>query len=171
MPPIGNRVLVIGCSGAGKTVFARRLALATGRPLIHLDQEYWQPGWTPPDEGWWRSRVDELIARPNWIMDGNFLGSLPRRLERADTVVLFDSPRGVCLCQALTRIARNFGRTRADMAAGCPERLDWAFLKYIWNFHRNHRPRVLKALEGFPGSPIVFRSTAEANAFLDDRRA
>jgi adenylate kinase family enzyme len=42
------RVLVIGISGAGKSTFAQALADKTGLPLIHLDKEFWRPGWKMP---------------------------------------------------------------------------------------------------------------------------
>jgi adenylate kinase family enzyme len=40
-----DRVLIVGCGGAGKTTMARRLASITGLPLVHLDRVYWRPGW------------------------------------------------------------------------------------------------------------------------------
>jgi len=47
-----QRILVIGCGGAGKSTLAREIASRTGLPLIHLDELHWKPGWvgTPKDE-------------------------------------------------------------------------------------------------------------------------
>ena len=42
-----QRILVIGSSGTGKSTLARQLAQARAA-VIHLDQEYWQPGWVAP---------------------------------------------------------------------------------------------------------------------------
>jgi adenylate kinase family enzyme len=140
-----NRVLVVGCSGAGKTEFARRLSDRTGLPVIHLDKEFWQPGWMPPEPAAWRRRVEELAAQPRWIMDGQYVGTIGRRLERADTVVFCDTPRWLCLTRVLQRTARNYGRTRVDLAPGCPEQIDRQLLAYIWNYEREHRPRLVEA--------------------------
>ena len=65
---------MIGSGGAGKSTAARRLAAATGLPLVHLDREYWHPGWrpTPPED--WRLRVSELIAAEHWVLDGKDMG-------------------------------------------------------------------------------------------------
>lgn len=161
-----NRVLVIGCSGAGKSFFARQLADRTGLPLIHLDQEFWQPGWTPTHRDPWRHRVEELAAQPRWIMDGQYGSSVGLRLKRADTVFFFDMPRWLCLTRVFRRTLRNYGRTRADMAPGCPERIDREFLRYIWEFEREHRPRVIQSLQGFPGRVIVLRRPREAKTWL-----
>jgi len=57
-----QRVLVIGISGAGKSTFSRALARKTGLPLVHLDKEYWQPGWTGTPKAQWRARVAERRA-------------------------------------------------------------------------------------------------------------
>ena len=50
-----RRVLVIGICGAGKSTFSQVLAARTGLPLIHLDKEFWRPGWADrPPEGFIR---------------------------------------------------------------------------------------------------------------------
>ena len=38
-----QRVMIIGCPGAGKSTFARALAEKTGLPLIHLDLIWHKP--------------------------------------------------------------------------------------------------------------------------------
>jgi adenylate kinase family enzyme len=161
-----NRVLVIGCSGAGKSVFSRQLSDRTGLPLIHLDQEFWQPGWMPTAPDAWRQHVAALAAEPRWIMDGQFGGTLGLRLRHADTVFVVDMPRWLCLTRVLRRTWRDFGRTRSDMAPGCVERLDWEFLKYIWNYKHTHRLRHQAALEEFGGTVIVLQRPADVDAYL-----
>ena len=36
-----KRVLVIGCPGAGKTYFSKKLSEITNLPVIHMDNLYW----------------------------------------------------------------------------------------------------------------------------------
>ena len=40
---IMKKILVIGCPGAGKSVFSRRLSKILGIPVYHLDMVYWKP--------------------------------------------------------------------------------------------------------------------------------
>jgi adenylate kinase family enzyme len=127
-----ERVLIIGPSGAGKSTLARKLAEKTGLPLIHLDQLHWRPGWVEPNKEDWKRTVSELVERPGWIMDGNYGGTLPMRTAAADTVIFLDFPTWICLSRVLLRIVSWWGRTREDMASGCPERLDFVFLRWIW---------------------------------------
>jgi adenylate kinase family enzyme len=154
-----QRILVIGCSGAGKSTLSRKLAAATGLPLIDLDFEYWRPGWVEPPKDEWRARIAEFCARPGWVMDGNYAGTLAMRVDRADTVMWLDYPRTVCLRRVLWRVAKDYGRVREGLPAGCPERFDAAFLRYIWNFNRTHRPRVEAALDGHGAHVRVHRLT------------
>lgn len=164
-----RRVLVIGISGAGKSTFARELARRTRLPLIHLDKEFWRPGWTttPPPE--WRAKVEALAARDTWIMDGNYGGTLDLRLPRADTVLWFDYPRLRCLRQIAWRIATTYGRIRSDLAPGCPEQIDWQFLRFVWNFPAKSRPTIVTALgQHMPASAalIVFRRRGDVKRYL-----
>src|SRR5262245_2440742 len=107
-----QRVLVLGCCGAGKSTVSRRLAAVTGLPLIQLDLLYWRPGWTPTPAEEMDALVTRLCAGPRWIIDGNYQRSLPLRLPRADTVIWLDYPRRVCMARVLWRMARDYHRVR-----------------------------------------------------------
>ncbi len=83
-----RRILVLGSGGAGKSTFTRQLSEKIGLPVIHLDSYFWNSGWveTPKDE--WIPLVCELSRRSEWIMDGNYSGTIHVRLKHADTVIL-----------------------------------------------------------------------------------
>jgi adenylate kinase family enzyme len=163
-----RKVLVIGSSGAGKSVFAARLAQRTGLPLIHLDAIYWAPRWikTPKDE--WSRTVDELLARDAWIIDGNYAGTMDWRLAACDTAIFLDLPRTVCLWRAVRRRVAFHRRSRPDMRAGCDERLTWQFIQWIWEYPRKRRPGVLAKLAALRPDQraVVLRSAAEVETFL-----
>ena len=110
-----QRILVIGSPGAGKSTLASRLAERLGLPLIHLDREYFGPGWTTPTKPEWRAQVTALAARPAWVMDGNYASTFDIRVPRATAIVWLDLPRRQCLGSALWRVARHYGRTRPDL--------------------------------------------------------
>ena len=62
-----DRILILGCGGAGKSTLAGQLGEILDLPVIHLDQEYWQPGWVPtPDDEWLRRVAD---AHPRGTLD------------------------------------------------------------------------------------------------------
>lgn len=142
-----ERVLILGCGGAGKSTLARRLGQLTGLPIIHLDAHFFSAGWVATPVEQWRTIVQELVAGERWIIDGNFASTLDLRLPRADTVVFIDLPRRVCLWRVLKRWITHRGRTRPDMAAGCNEQADLEFLKWIWSFRSRERPKTLQMID------------------------
>jgi adenylate kinase family enzyme len=165
-----QRILVIGSGGAGKSTAARAIAAATGLPLVHLDRVYWHAGWTPTPEEEWVRTVHALIAEEEWVLDGNYGGTLPARLERADTAIFLDVPRSTCLRRVLVRAVRHRSRPRDDVAPGCPDRLTWAFLRWIWSYPKTRRPGVLELLDGFErggGRAFVLHRKAQVDAFVE----
>jgi adenylate kinase family enzyme len=163
-----RRVLVIGSGGSGKTTFARRLGERTGLPVIHLDSHYWSAGWTPTPKEQWTARVDEMLAAERWIMDGNYGGTMERRLAAADTVIFLDLPRMVCLWRVIRRRLQAAGNNRHELPEGCPDRLSLEFLSWIWTYPTRRRPGILRRLEALPPDKraVVLRSQAEVDEFL-----
>lgn len=163
-----KRILVIGSGGAGKSMFAVQLAKCMGLPLIHLDSLYWRPGWIEPPKDEWALRVDELIARDRWIMDGNYGGTLDRRLAVCDTVVFLDFSRWVCLWHVIQRRIRHHDRARPDMSEGCHEQLTWNYLWWIFTYPAKRRPMILRRLaELHPEQQSTILQTPDAvNKFL-----
>ncbi|MCX6343917.1 MAG: topology modulation protein [Armatimonadetes bacterium] len=167
----GNRIMVIGSPGSGKSTFARELASITGMPLVHLDKHFWNAGWveTPKDEfyAWQR----EIVKDEMWIIDGNYGGSMDIRLERADMVINFELSKIVCSLSWLKRLATHVGRNRVDMPKGCPEKLDWEFKKYIWDFPKTSGKRNRERLVRYSELNVVtFKNRRETNSFLNELR-
>jgi adenylate kinase family enzyme len=166
-----RRVMIIGCAGAGKTTLAKKLAAKTGLPLVHLDRLYWRPGWKDPDLQEWFVDLQRELEREAWILDGHMGNSIAMRLRAADTVIWLDYPRWICLRRVAWRVLNGFGRVREDMGAGCPERIDPTFLRFIWRFRRERRPGVLDELDGFQGQVIVLRKPRDAKRLLFELHA
>ena len=163
-----QRIAVVGSGGAGKSTFAAELGRRTGLPVIHLDRHFWKPGWveTPREE--WRTLQGSLLAGDAWIVDGNYGGTLDVRLARADTVIVLALSRWRCVVRALRRTLPHRGR--ALQAEGCPERLDPAFLRWIWRYPIDSRPRLDAALGRYRDSLRVVELTSptQVRAFLDN---
>ena len=163
-----QRVVVIGPGGAGKSTFSRRLAQATGLPLVHLDVEHWRPGWVEPSKDVWNARMRQLVAGERWILDGNFGGTMEMRLAACDTAVFLDVSAWRCLWRVLKRRIANHGRARDGMASGCIEKLDASFLWWIATYARRRRPAILARLAALrPGQrAVVLRRAKDVEAFL-----
>ena len=140
--PMPQRIAVIGSPGAGKSTLATAIAMAAGLPLIHLDREHWQPGWVEPAPAEWHARSVALAQASTWVIDGQYSSTLPTRLRRAELIVYLDLPTIACLWGIMSRARRWRGQVRPDMGAGCPERLDGEFVRYVLGFRRRVRPQV-----------------------------
>lgn len=159
-----KRVLIIGCSGSGKSTLARQLADRTGLPVIHLDQEYFGPDWKEPKQAVWAKTVAKLAARESWVMDGNFSGTFPIRMPRADTVIFLDQPAWRCLWRVVLRTIRYYNKVRPGSAPGCRERLDLDFLHYVAVYNTTRRSRLLATLaEQRALGKTVFRFHGQQN--------
>jgi adenylate kinase family enzyme len=162
-----KRVAVVGSGGAGKSTFAARLGQRTGIPVIHLDRLFWKPGWveTPREE--WRQMQGEFLSGESWIADGNYGATLDVRLARADTVIVLSLPRWRCTLRALKRTLAHRGQD--IQADGCPERVDLTFLRWVWRYPKDSRPRLDAALERHRDRLAVVELTSSAamEAFID----
>jgi adenylate kinase family enzyme len=138
------------------------------RDVIHLDAKYWQPGWVETPKPEWQAIVEKLLQGDTWIIDGNFSGTLDLRLQAADTVIFLDFSRWLCTWRIIKRRWMYAGRTRPDVGADCPEKLDWEFLQWVWMYRDRSRPAVLEKLKQVQGQKqvIILRSPLEVQNFL-----
>ena len=166
-----KRVIVIGSGGSGKSTFSRQLGEITGLPVVHLDKLHWHPNWTPtpPDE--WLKIVRRETEKLEWIMDGNFGGTRAMRMQAADTIIMLDLPRWLCMYRILKRPIVYRNGSRPDMGEGCHERFDWEFILWVWNYRKDSRKRAFKELETQSGKNIVILKTRrEVAEFLKATR-
>jgi adenylate kinase family enzyme len=163
-----NKIMVIGCCGAGKSTFSKQLQAITQLELIHLDQQYWKPNWVESDKNEWQNKVQQLANKPSWIIDGNYTGTLDIRTQQADTIIYFDFPTWKCLWRVIFRTFKYLGKERPDMPSGCKERFDIEFLHYVATFNFIKRKRILEKLEALKNEKVVkiFKKDMEATKFL-----
>jgi adenylate kinase family enzyme len=160
-----KRILVIGNCGAGKSTFSAKLADILEIPLINLDYHFWNPGWKAVPTPEFDEILAKLVQGESWIMDGNYNRTMQYRLEFADTVFFFDFPRLISLNRA---IKRNITGMRVDEIPGCPEKMNFALFKWIWNYPSKQAPAILELLLQYKATINIyhFRSSKDVNRFL-----
>lgn len=167
-----QRIIIIGCGGAGKSTFAVELGEVLNLPVVHLDRLHWIQNWQAVDKQQFVAAQKREIARPSWIIDGNYRGTLPMRIDAADTIIFLDFPTWLCVYGACRRwlLWHLFGRQNVGSVKGNAERADRKFLAWIWNYRRTFRPEVLVLLANVIHRKHVFalRSRADVRRFLRD---
>nr|WP_249310318.1 DNA topology modulation protein [Bacillus sp. FJAT-49736] len=164
--------MIIGSGGAGKSTLARQLGEKINIDVFHLDKLFWKPNWTGVPKEEQKKIQKELVKKEEWIMDGNYSGTMDIRLNEADTIVFLDIHRTTCIFRAFKRIVKYRKKTRPDMGEGCPERFDWQFFKWIWEYPENKRPQILKRLHLLSGYKeiIILKSRKEIEQFLSQTK-
>jgi adenylate kinase family enzyme len=113
------------------------------------------------------AKLAEELAKPRWIMDGNFNRTLPQRIQRCDTVIYMDFSRIACLLGVMKRVLTTYGKVRPDMGDGCPERVDLDFLKWVWYYNKNKRESNYRLLnEATHAETIVLKNRRSVRQFL-----
>lgn len=160
--------MVVGCCGAGKSIFSNALHEKLKLPLIHLDQHYWKPNWVETEPEIWVNKVKELASKESWIIDGNYGGTMEIRLAKADTVIYLDISTSKALYRILKRSLTYLGKTRPDMPPNCPERFSWQFILYVFSFNKTRRAKIFKLLDSQPKDKQVYilKSSKSAQYFL-----
>ena len=157
-----KKVIIIGCPGSGKSTFARALADKTGLPLYHLDMLYWNADKTTVGREEFRERLAEVMARDEWIIDGNYISTMQWRMECCDTVFFLDMPLEVCLAG----IEARKGKKRPDMP-WVEQETDKEFIDFVRAFNVESRPRIMELLGEYNCKKVVaFKNYGEIAEFL-----
>lgn len=164
-----KKVMIIGSGGSGKSTLAKTLGECLNIPVYHLDALFWKPNWEAVSKEQQINIQKQLVQQDKWLIDGNYGGTVDIRLEAADTVIFLDLPRLLCIRNIFKRVWMYRGKTRPDMGEDCPEKLDFAFLKWVWNFPKNKRPELLQKLSAYETvkNVIVLKSPTEIRKILD----
>lgn len=138
------RVVVVGTSCSGKTTLARSLSSALDVRHVELDALYWGPHWTPRPFDEFRCRVQEEIASPTWVLDGNYSRVRALVWQRATTLVWLNYSFARVYSRAVSRTLRRV-LTREELYSGNRESLrqvlepDWILWWILRSFWRRRR--------------------------------
>ena len=155
-----KKVIVIGCPGSGKSVFSRTLHDITGLPLYHN----WHEDKTTLSREELIEKINEIGATDEWIMDGNYGGTMELRMSLCDTIVFLDFPTDVCLEGIMARR----GTQRPDMPWQDADDLETEFVDSVKNYNSVNRPIVLERIKKFSDKKVfIFTSREEADSFLE----
>ena len=162
---IGEKIVVLGCPGSGKSTFARSLHERSGLPLIHLDNIWWRADRTHISREAFDSRLKALLAGERWIIDGDYSRTYEMRIRACDTVIFLDFDEEACM----RGIAERVGKHREDIP-WTEDRLDPELVALVRSYRRDNRPVVYALIEKYPGKrSIVFKTRAQAWEWMEEK--
>ena len=165
-----DRIMIIGQPGSGKSTLARALGERTGLPVVHIDKIHWQSGWIERSKAVKTRLCREAEQQSHWIFEGGHSATWLSRVARAEMLIVLDRSLALRLWRVVFRAVTGLGRTRPDMAEGCPERLSSLpeFIRYIWTTRNANRDKMRRLAAAAPeGCKVVhLRSDRDVRAFL-----
>ncbi|EJQ44367.1 hypothetical protein IEE_02557 [Bacillus cereus BAG5X1-1] len=167
-----KKIILIGSGGSGKSTLAKLLGNKLKIQVYHLDALFWKPNWVGVPREEQRTVQNDLIKEEKWIIDGNYGGTMDIRINAADTIIFLDIHRTICVYRAFKRIVQYRNKTRPDMGAGCEERFDLQFFKWIWEYPKTKRPAIVKRLDQLNKDKrvIILKTPSEVQRFLKEVR-
>ncbi|MDO4678612.1 MAG: adenylate kinase [Blautia sp.] len=158
-----EKAIIIGCPGAGKSTFARKLKEKTGLPLFYLDMIWHKADGTNISRDEFDGKIKEIMKKEQWILDGNYIRTLEMRLKECDTVFLLDYPLELCLEGASSRI----GKERPDMP-WVESEFDLEFRQFIVDFPKDSLPKIYELLKKYEKEKElhIFRKREDAEEYL-----
>ncbi len=87
-----------------------------------------------------------LTKHKAWVIDGNYSWCYyQERMQEADQIIFLNFLPLTCLFRAFKRYLKYRGKVRESMAADCPERFDWEFIRWIlWDGRSKTQKKITK---------------------------
>ena len=94
---MGKKILIIGCPGSGKSYLSIKLASKTKIPCFHIDNLYWNFDKTHVEREELIKKYQDILCLDEFILEGNYQGTLEYRVKYADTIIFLDFPLDECI--------------------------------------------------------------------------
>lgn len=164
------KIRIIGCSGSGKTYFAKRLSEKYNIPYFDLDNIQWDDsqnsyGVKMPIEK--RDQLlNDILQQPNWIIEGVYYAWVQRSFEEADTIYVLDMPKWLYEF----RIIKRFLQRKIGLEKGKKETVKSVYnlLKWTDTFQNKNMKEIVKILKVHSSKVVYIKSKREIDKILTD---
>ena len=166
---MGNRIMILGPSNAGKSTLALAISMKLNIPVVHIDRLQHLPNtdWKIRDEEDFKALHHTAIMEDRWVMDGNYSRHMPQRFERATGVILLTSNRWLRLARYLKRSLRP-SASRIGGLEGGAEYIKWEMIHWIIFQTPKNIKRYSKAVKKSSLPSVECHSILELNALYKD---
>lgn len=162
------RIYMIGPVAAGKSTLASRLGNRTGIPVYHLDELVHIRDDTPPFGNRRRPEAErdqlfqDILCRPDWIMEDTGRICFSEGLSAADTIVLLEPPT----LARYYRILSRFVKQQLNLEP-CNYAPNLHMLKAMFRWTREYHPaEIRQKLQAQNKTVVILRSSKAAAQWL-----
>ena len=163
------KIAIMGYSGSGKSTLAKELAQIYDADVLHFDTVQFLPNWEVRSEDEKKRITKEFLdTHDSWVIDGNYSKLFyGRRVEEADQIILLLFNRFNCLYRVYRRYRKYKNTTRPDMAQGCNEKLDGAFVRWVlWEGRsRKAQKRYEEVIEKYGKKTVVIKNQRQLERY------
>ena len=161
-----KKVLVLGCSGSGKSAFAIKLHELIDLPLYHLDNVWWNADRTHISRDEFDAKLDEIVKRDSWIIDGDYSRTYEKRIAACDTIFFLDYGERVCMDGIIGRV----GQDRPDIP-WTENELDPELVELVRNYEKDNKPTLIELFSKYPEKELItFKTREEAQRWISEYR-
>lgn len=159
-----KKIIILGCAGSGKSVFARKLSSINGLQLTHLDNIWWKLDRTHISRAKFDAALNSILCTDAWIIDGDYSRTYEVRVKACDTIFFFDCSEEECMAG----IGERIGKMRPDIP-WTEDELDPELVDLVKKYRTENRPAVMGLLSRYPEKEIhIFHSREESATWLND---
>ena len=164
MNRLGNRIIILGCPGSGKSTLSKQLHELLELPLFHLDNIWWKKDRTHISREEFDEELGKIVQGDRWIIDGDYSRTYKTRFRYCDTVIFLDYDEDECM----KGIKERIGKTRDDIPWK-EEKLDPELVKQVRNYRKKSRRKIFELIEKYKERQIlIFKSREQLEEWISD---
>lgn len=164
------KIHIVGCSGSGKTYFAKALSKKYNIPHFDLDDIQWDNtadsyGVKMPIEKR-DALLQEMLSNDDWIIEGVYYAWVLESFKKADIIYVLDIPKHIYK----SRIIFRFLKRKLGIEKGKKEtfRSLRNLLKWTDNFQNKNLTEIKEILKEYEYKVVFISNSREVDRIITD---
>jgi adenylate kinase family enzyme len=154
-----DKIIVIGKPGSGKTYLTEVLKDYFDGIVVHIDNILWENPKVPLNNEELNNKLEIILHKDNWLIDGTYLKTLSNRIEKASLIFYLDISEEVCIQSVIKR------KKDEKIIHGCEDYE--GFIEYIKKYDIANKPIIENLLLQHSNKSIIrFTDRKQVDEFI-----